>query len=190
MLTLAALFAASGGHITLPKGPVYIEDAGVYVNSSGGTYLVKAWRDGFQLVVLSKPIPIHSIVKVEGGHVNITLLTGDCRTDWLNQSTPGSIGVSVNATTTRTHIQVELNDAWRALGLSCRGGVEVILLVGPGGNVVSTELTPVYTLSSNQNARSLEGAKELHDAAKVAVFASLTIAVVAWVVERRSRGGG
>jgi len=189
MLTLAMLFASSGSYVTLPKGSVYLEDAGIYLNSTGGVYFVKAWRDGFQLIVLTKPIPVHSIVRVEGSQVNITLLVGGCKKLWLNQNATNHAEPVINATTSRTSIRVE-PDAWSSLGLSCQGGIEAIILIGPGGNVVSTELTPVYTLSTSSNAPSTEGLSSLHDMAKAATVASLAVAVVAWIVERRSGGGG
>ncbi len=189
MLTIAALFASSGGHVALPKGLVYLEDAGIYLNSTGGVYFVKAWRDGFQLIVLSKPIPVYTLVRVEGSHVNITLLAGGCRKVWFNQNATSHMEPVINASTSKTEIRVE-PDTWRSLGISCRGGLEAIILIGPRENIVSTELTPVYTLSTSLNARSTQSADNLHNAAEVAAIASLAAAVVAWIVERRSGRGG
>ena len=189
MLTLTTLFATSGGYITLPKGLVYLDDVGVYLNSTGGEYFVKAWRDGFQLVVLTKPIPVHTIVRVGGSHVNIALLAGECNKVWFNQNATIHAEPVINTTTSRTNIRVEVN-AWRSMGLRCRGGIEAIILVGPGESVVPAELTPVYTLSTNSKTRSTQGVNALHYMAEFAAIVSLAVAVVTWIVERRSGRGG
>lgn len=187
MLTLAALLSMSGGYITLPGGPVYIEEAGLYINASGGDYFVKAYQDGFRLVILSKPNPVYATVRVQGVQVNVTLAAAACRVEWLHQNTSGGVVAITEAPPGSTTVTLTV-EAWRSLGLSCGGGVEVLIISGPGAGHEAPELTPAYPPAPQGSGCG--GCPGGLQGAAVLASVALAVSVVAWLVERRVGGGG
>ncbi|GAB6148183.1 hypothetical protein JCM10135_07250 [Stetteria hydrogenophila] len=189
LLVLQALLAASGGSVTLPAGLVHVEDAGVRLNLTGGEYFVKAWRDGLQLAVLSKPMPLHAAVRVEGTLVNVSMPVGGCRVAWLDQPRGGGL-LAVNSTGSATWILLDAR-GWSGLVLHCRGEVEVALVAGPAPAVERAESTITVLspseLAGNQDLRAPQQGG-LEGAALLAAAASLVVSVVAWVAERRVGG--
>lgn len=187
-LALAVIFA-SGGYVELPEGPVYIEDAGVYVNVSGGVYFVKTWEEGARLAVLSKPVPVPSKARVEGGMATLELGVGGCRLSWASGGGGASPRVYLSTGDSGTLVAVEVAESWASATLEC-GGVEVAILAGPPGETVQRELTPVYTLPGPPSVTVAGGPGGLREAAGLAALVSLAVSVVAWIVERRGGGGG